>query len=234
MPGDRVMILLPTNASLPVVVFGTWLAGGVLVPAGWAAPSGFRDSLFHGLRQVYKSARPRVVVGTPATLVAFKEAGLPLDAATVLSDADIWRRTALPACDPGARPAPEDPALIQLGPQGLPGRVLRHGELLARLQAVSSPTGDFIDGLLLPLLLGIPTHLIPMQSFVGSPRGWASSLSRLGSRTRVSLVGEPPELGPPEPLSTTDRWGLASAPSFGGFYYASIIFHRRAPSASSH
>lgn len=232
MPGDRVMILLPANAALPVVVFGTWLAGGVLVPAGWATPRGFRESLLHTLKHVYESTRPRVVVGTPVTLAALQEAGLRLDDAAVLSDAEIWRRTALPVGDPEARPAPEDPALVQLSPAGLPGgRLLRHSELLARLKAVSPPTGDLVEALLLPLLLGIPTHLIPMQSFVGSPRGWASSLSRLGSRTQVSLVGESPEEGSQEPLSTTDRWGLASAPSFGGFYYASIVFHRGGPSA---
>lgn len=227
MPGDRVMILLPTNAALPVVVFGTWLAGGVLVPAGWATPRGFRDSLLKSLKLVYESTRPRVVVGTPVTLAALKEAGLRVDDAAVLTDAEIWRRTALPAADPDARPAPEDPALVQLGPEGQPGgRFLRHGELLTRLQAVSSPTGDLVEALLLPLLLGIPTHLIPMQSFVGSPRGWASSLSRLGNRTQVSLVGEQSEEGYHEPLCASDRWGLASAPSFGGFYYASIVFHR--------
>ncbi len=227
MPGDRVMILLPTNAALPAVVFGTWLAGGVLVPAGWAMPSGFRDSLLKSLKLVYETTRPRVVVGTPVTLAALKEAGLRVDDAAVLTDAEIWRRTALPAGDPGARPAPGDPALVQIGQEGLSGdRLLRHGELLTRLRAVSSPTGDLVEALLLPLLLGIPTHLIPMQSFVGSPRGWASSLSRLGNRTQVSLVGEGPEEGYHEPLCASDRWGLASAPSFGGFYYASIVFHR--------
>lgn len=227
MPGDRVMTLLPTNAALPVVVFGTWLAGGVLVPAGWASPGGFRDSLLQGLKLVYESTRPRVVVGTPVTLAALKEAGLRVDDAAVLTDAEIWKRTALPAGNPDARPAPEDPALVQLGLAGLPdGRLLRHGELLARLQAVSSPTGDLVEALLLPLLLGIPTHLIPMQSFVGSPRGWASSLSRLGNRTQVSLLGEESEAGYHEPPCPSDRWGLASAPSFGGFCYASIVFHR--------
>lgn len=226
MPGDRVMILLPANAALPVVVFGAWLAGGVLAPAGWAAPSGFRRSLLETLRAVFLAASPRAVVGTPTSLGVLKECGVRLTDVALFTDSELWKRTSLPVGDPEVRPGPADPALLQLGADGPPGRLVRHAELLTRLRGAPCASEDLLEALLLPLVMGIPTHLIPMQTFVGSPHGWASSLSRLGGRTSVCLVGEGEGAPPPECLCATDRWGLASAPTFAGYYYASIVFHR--------
>ena len=167
-PGERVALLVPPGAEMLAAVYGTWMAGGVLVVAD--AGLGPR-----GLRAALRGATPTWAIGTPRTLTAARLLGLTPGARTAAMGR-FPGAVDLTATSLGAAPllptlAPHDVAAI-VHTSGATGPAkpvrYRHGALAAQRDVIASSftmTGDeafttsFAPFVVLGPALGIPCVL---------------------------------------------------------------------------
>lgn len=190
--GDRVGILGSTSPDLVAAIFGAWAAGAVAVPLAVPLRLSSVDALAEEIRSRAAKAGVALLAADPL-LAAVPEVMGVVDRTVTLDDLRARGTDAALAS-----PDPDAPALIQFtsGSTARPkGVVLSHRTLLANGVAASERTGlgpgdvavswlplyhDFgLIGLTLwPVLLDMPTHLIPPEVFIGSPKRWVAALSR--------------------------------------------------------
>jgi fatty-acyl-CoA synthase len=188
LPGDVVALILPTGPELVSAYLGVLLAGGV--PALVATPSNrVADAQVYAMRvrDILDNARPRVVCCEGDLAARLEEHGVLAEIA-VLTPAEI-------APGPDVPHHPGDPdgiATLQYssGSTGTPkGVLLTHRAILNNVRAVRDGLGlrsadvsvnwiplyhdmGLIDALLLPLLTGCLTVLIPTPDFLREPALW--------------------------------------------------------------
>ncbi|HLK12263.1 MAG TPA: AMP-binding protein [Candidatus Binatia bacterium] len=190
-PGDFVILILPTGAELLSAYVGVLLAGAV--PGLVATPSHrVADASVYLARvgAVLENARAKAVLCLPDVAAVLGET-----AGRVLVPADL---TGDPASGAVARPGATELATVQYssGSTGVPkGVLLTHGAMLNNIRAVRAGLGllpadvsvnwiplyhdmGLIDAFLLPLLSGCPTVLIPTMDFVREPALWLWAMHR--------------------------------------------------------
>ncbi len=198
-PGDHVVLVLPTSAELVAAYFGAMFAGAVPALAATptqraAEPSAYRRLL----GGILANGPARVVYADDATAAVLSAGEEPvLGGALLLRPAEV--HDAETAGEPLAA-EPGDLATIQYssGSTGVPkGIRLSHRAMLNNLRAVRDGLGltsedvsvnwiplyhdmGLIDALLLPLLCGCRTVLIPTADFIREPRCWLEALHRYG------------------------------------------------------
>jgi acyl-CoA synthetase (AMP-forming)/AMP-acid ligase II len=197
-PGDRVVVLLPTSLEFLISFTAVLRAGLVAVPLQAPHPRRFAAAAAN-LGRVFESCKPRVVL-TTSEIAAARTDGL--EASWALS-VPSWRSVSEPLAGvAGAqqlpRVAPTDLALLQYtsGSTSAPkGVMLTHGNIatnqrmLESLQGVAA--GHTAAGSWLPhyhdmglaiilfgLCRGIPTTLMSPMHFVKRAARWPEMLSR--------------------------------------------------------
>ncbi|PVZ16363.1 MULTISPECIES: fatty acyl-AMP ligase [unclassified Pseudomonas] len=230
--GERVVILLQPSAEYVLALLGCWYAGATAVPV--FSPK-FNAS-YERVRLVVEDAHASVLISTRAVVQAL-DAGqwsalaegalrtLAVDDAPV-QPVEAWQ---VPTIDAGSL------AVLQYtsGSTGAPKGVrLLHRHLLANSamiqQAMASSTNDvgvvwlppyhdmgLIGGLLQPLYVGYPVHLMAPATFLQRPLRWLEAISRLGG-----TVSAAPNFAyelcarrlKPEQVASLDlsRWRLAA------------------------
>ena len=210
-PGDRVALVVPPGAELLVAAVAVWRARGVLVVAD--ASAGVRT-----LRRLLRAAAPRLVVGTPTTVVAARAAGMT-PAATALCfgalpgaidlGAPYTATTILPA-PPGAD---DLAAVVHTSGATGPAKPVRYtfGALEAQRTVVATMLGlcegeafttSFAPFLLLAPVLGAPCVLPafpvdepellgfdPLEAATASVPVGAAWLSPAAARALVATAG---------------------------------------------
>jgi acyl-CoA synthetase (AMP-forming)/AMP-acid ligase II len=191
-PGDRVGLLGSTTPELVAAVFGCWASGVIAVPLAvplrLTAPEALVEEIGSRAQKADVSllaCDPRVRAFVPLEGIAPRIVDLP----ELLGDGRAV---------PFETPAPDDPALIQFtsGSTAQPkGVVLTHRALMtncfASAEHVSLSRSDVavswlplyhdfgLIGLTLwPLIIDFPTHLIPPETFIASPKRWLVAMSR--------------------------------------------------------
>ena len=167
-PGERVALLVPPGAEMLAAVYGTWMAGGVLV----AADAGLGP---RGLRSALRGATPSWVVGTPRALLLARLLGLTPGARTAAMG-HFPGAVDLTASPLGAAPGlpaltPDDPAAV-VHTSGATGPAkpvcYTHAALAAQRDVIASSftmTGDeaftssFAPFVVLGPALGVPCVL---------------------------------------------------------------------------
>ncbi len=193
-PGDRVILVLPTERAFYESYWGILLAGAVPVPAYPPVRMGRLEEYLVNLAAVARSSGARVVITSPVVrpLVRPLEDRLP-EGCRFVVPADVVPGGSAP----GARPAPGDLALLQYtsGSTGSQkGVMLSHGNLLANLRAIGAGIEVRDDdvavswlplyhdmgliGLMLgTLYFGIPLVAISPIDFLRRPARWIRLLS---------------------------------------------------------
>ena len=191
-PGERVLLVLPTGKPFLWSVFGTWYAGGAVVPLA-CPPSGTSlEPYLRKLAAIIRTANPRVIVGMSGSLAALSELGAVLSGVQLVSDAAITAQAVMGDYAPLHEPQAVDVAHIQFtsGSTGFPrGACITHGNLVANLHAVGVAIKvmdddsfvswlpvhhdmGFIGGLLFALFHNGNLHLIPTETFLRNPALW--------------------------------------------------------------
>ena len=209
LPGDRVLVALPTSwGFLEAWLGAVWLGA---LPVAVAPPAGMGGGNAQTLKVARIAARldARLVIATVGlreSLTRGEDPELAALAARTL-DPEALRATA-PAPVPEPTASPDDIAFLQLtsGSTGLPRAVaIRHRSLIHNVFAIDhgigapddKPAYQFIDNLVswLPLhhdmgligclfasiLTGIHLWLLPPTAFLARPRLWLEHLGRHGS-----------------------------------------------------
>ena len=189
-PGESVLLILPTGAELVCAYFGAMLAGAV--PALAATPTNrvADQTLYRGMiAGVLRNADARVVYCEPEVAVLLSEGGGVLRGAETLQPDQV--SDTLDPPEPVAA-SPDGIATIQYssGTTGDPkGILLTHRSMLKHLRSLRDGleiTADDVHvnwaplyhdmGLfgcfLLPLLCGCKTVLIPTLDFLRDPASW--------------------------------------------------------------
>jgi fatty-acyl-CoA synthase len=194
-PGDRVGLLGSTSPDLVATIFGCWASGAVAVPLAVPLRVTSPESLTDEVRSRADKAKVALLVTDPllGSLV-------PLDGVAP-EVVDLETLLASGREVPLAEVDPDSAALIQFTsgstahPKGvmLSGRTLISNGLAAQQHVGLSSEDvavswlplyhDFgLIGLTLwPLVLDMPTHLIPPETFIGSPKRWVRALSQYGA-----------------------------------------------------
>jgi acyl carrier protein len=193
-PGERVALMLRTEAAFFEAFFGVLLAGGVPVPI---YPPFRPDQIEEYARRqtgILRNAEARVLVTFPAAL---RVAGLLRPRVPGLNEivtADALAIAGPPP--PSARPSASDPALIQYtsGSTGEPkGVLLTHASLLANIRgigrAIELGPGDvgvswlplyhdmgLIGTWLTALHFGVPVAIMSPLAFLARPARWLWTL----------------------------------------------------------
>jgi len=195
-PGGFVLLVLPTGPELVAGYFGALLAGAV--PGLIAVPSNrVADRRVYAARigAILANAEAQVLYCDPevAALFTGEDAAL-LGGVALLTPGGM---VAAPAIAP-ATPAPQDIATVQYssGSTGTPkGVLLTHEAILNNLRAVRDGLGldaddvsvnwiplyhdmGLIDALLLPVLSGLSTVLLPTMDFLREPALWLWAIHR--------------------------------------------------------
>lgn len=200
LPGDRVLIVLPTSLEFVEVYLGCMLSGAVAVPV--PAPGGSAVATERVL-DVIRDCRPALAVCSAADhdlLVSrLQEQGLE---SVLVEIADDVSNADCPASSPGIRlPGSDSLAVLQYssGTTGSPkGVMLFHRNILANLASVNLHCGFGPDdriGTWLPLhhdmglfgqltaglVFGAPVVMMPPTEFVRRPIDWLRLLHRHSS-----------------------------------------------------
>jgi len=190
LPGESVLLILPTGSELVCAYVGAMLAGAV--PALTATPTHrvADQSLYRArIAGVIRNADARVVYCEAEVAALLREGDGVLDAAQTLQPDEV-----APAGNPPEpfSPAPDDIATIQYssGTTGAPkGILLPHRSMLLHLRALREGLAITPDDVhvnwaplyhdmglfgcfLLPLLCGCKTVLIPTHDFLRDPASW--------------------------------------------------------------
>ncbi len=195
-PGDRVAIMLPTEAAFFAAFFGTLYAGGVPVPI---YPPFRQAQVEEHLRRQAKiltnAAASLLVIGSEFRAVGQLMLGLVEDLRHVETVDDLKHAGGI---DQPLSAGPDTIALIQYtsGSTGDPkGVVLTHANLLANIRAVgealeASSSDVFVSWLPLyhdmgligawlgALHYGVPTIIMPPLAFLSDPGRWLRAMSR--------------------------------------------------------
>lgn len=196
-PGDRILLPLPTGVEHLTALLGCLLAG--LVPCTIVVPGNPDDPGSTGMRgyeAVVGVSEPAAVVAEdPATAIALAAVPGPV----YLSVSDL-RQPAVPAEELPAR-GPDDPHHIQLtsGSTSAPkAAVLTYAQVTANVRAIHTaldmtPERDRVChwlplnhdmGFILTLatlLKGVALDLMPSMSFLRDPLSWPRHMSRRGA-----------------------------------------------------
>lgn len=194
--GDRVLLVLPTGREFLEVLFGTLLAGAVVVPCYPPLRSKGIADYQQRLARLMQTADPALVVTFPKVRLVIEAAAFQagcacqtVDAATLAGDPDAFRAPAVAA---------DDLALVQFssGSTGTPrGVMLSHRNLLANIAcALAKLTPDettvnvswlplyhdmgLIGGLFMPLYCACTLVLLSPQSFMFDPKRWLWAIHR--------------------------------------------------------
>ena len=195
-PGDRVAIMLPTEAAFFEAFFGVLYAGGVPVPV---YPPFRRAQVEDHLRRqagILRNAGARVlIIGSEIRNVGQLMLGLAEDLRHVETVEALSRAGAIEQPLPAG---PDTIALIQYtsGSTGDPkGVVLTHANLLANIRAMgealdASSSDVFVSWLPLyhdmaligaslgTLHYGVPTIIMPPLAFLADPGRWLRAMGR--------------------------------------------------------
>ena len=195
-PGDRVAIMLPTEAAFFAVFFGVLYAGGVPVPV---YPPFRRTQVEDHLRRqasILRNAGASVlIIGSELRNVGHLMLGLAEDLRHVETVEALSRTGAI---GEPLTAGPDTIALIQYtsGSTGDPkGVVLTHANLLANIRAVgeaadASSSDVFVSWLPLyhdmgligawlgTLHYGVPTVIMPPLAFLADPGRWLRAIGR--------------------------------------------------------
>jgi 1-acyl-sn-glycerol-3-phosphate acyltransferase len=195
-PGDRVAIMLPTEAAFFAAFFGTLYAGGVPVPIYPPFRQAQVEDHLRRQATILRNAGARVlIVGAEFRAVGQVMLGLVEDLRHVETVEHLSRGGAIEQPFPAG---PDTTALIQYtsGSTGDPkGVVLSHANLLANIRAVGeaieASTADvFVSWLPLyhdmgligawlgALHYGVPTVIMPPLAFLADPGRWLRAISR--------------------------------------------------------
>jgi 1-acyl-sn-glycerol-3-phosphate acyltransferase len=192
--GERVAVMLRTEAAFFEVFFGVLLAGGIPVPI---YPPVRPDQLEEYARRqtgILRNAEARWLVTFPAALrvAALLHPRLPCLTEVLTADA-LARDDGAP---PAVRPAASDPALIQYtsGSTGEPkGVLLTHANLLANITGIGAAIDlrpddvgvswlplyhdmGLIGTWLTALYFGIPVAILSPLAFLARPARWLWTL----------------------------------------------------------
>lgn len=194
--GDLVAIILPTGFEILSAFFGTMLGGGI--PGLIAPPSNrFADERIYAehLAAILKKFGNRFVIAEPDVAALLHGPEVRGPGCAVLTPADL---TACAGRHPVVEPEPHDVAFVQYssGSTGLPKAVMLGGDAVIHnirntaLRLALGP-GDvsvnwiplyhdmgLIDALLMPLLCGLPTVLLPTLDFLREPSLWLWAVHR--------------------------------------------------------
>ena len=195
-PGDRVAIMLPTEAAFFAAFFGALYAGGVPVPI---YPPFRQAQVEEHLRRQAKiltnAAASLLIIGAEFRAVGQLMLGLVEDLRHVETVNDLKHTGEIEQPLPAG---PDTMALIQYtsGSTGDPkGVVLTHGNLLANIRAVgealdASSSDVFVSWLPLyhdmgligawlgALHYGVPTVIMPPLAFLSDPGRWLRAIGR--------------------------------------------------------
>lgn len=194
---ESVVLILPTGPDLVAAYFGTMLCGAV--PALLAAPTHrLTDASLYAerVRGILENAEARILYCDDSVATDLYRHGAAIPSRTELVRPAETR--GLYGEPKRAEVEPHEIATIQYssGATGTPkGVLLSHRAMLNNLRAVTQGLevgpGDvsvnwiplyhdmgLIDGLLLPLLNGCPTILIPTMDFMREPAIWLRALAR--------------------------------------------------------
>jgi 1-acyl-sn-glycerol-3-phosphate acyltransferase len=195
-PGDRVAIMLPTEAGFFQTFLGVLMAGGVPVPV---YPPFRRNLIEDHLRRqagiLRNAAAATLVTSAEIRPLARLLYGLAESLKRVETVGDLLLAEPMPSPHPATR---ETTALIQYtsGSTGDPkGVVLSHGNLLANIRAMgaaigASSTDIFVSWLPLYhdmgligawlgcLYYGAPTVIMPPLAFLADPARWLKAIHR--------------------------------------------------------
>ncbi|WP_019633395.1 fatty acyl-AMP ligase [Actinomadura atramentaria] len=206
-PGARVLLLLPPGPDYVVAVFGCFHAGAVAVSAAPPSPAQL-DRALPRLRSIVADARVSGVV-TNALVRSFVDGLAPLtdDGRPLLwLDAEDAGRPGGPLLPP----TPTDPdtsAFLQYtsGSTADPrGVMVGHRNLLANCAALVETYGadadsvlfswlppyhdmGLIGGVLQPVYVGAPCHVVSPVAVIRRPRRWLEGMSRF----RATISGGP-------------------------------------------
>lgn len=204
-PGDRVAIMLPTEAAFFEAFFGVLYAGGVPVPV---YPPFRRAQVEDHLRRqatiLRNAGASLLIIGSEIHTVGQLMLGLAEDLHHVETVKDLSRAGAI---DQPLATGPDAIALIQYtsGSTGDPkGVVLTHANLLANIRAVgealaASSSDVFVSWLPLyhdmgligawlgALHYGAPTVIMPPLAFLADPGRWLRAIGR----HRATLTAAP-------------------------------------------
>jgi len=201
--GERALLLHPPGLEYIASLFGCWYAGAVAVPA---YPPRFNRPMLR-LRSLVADARARFALTTPATLERLERA--------LQREPELERLCWLPTGVAGEAPAlpspvpldPGDLALLQYtsGSTGDPkGVMLTHRHLLAQVELLVErgqlTSGDrgvawlppyhdmgLVGAILVPVLVGLETTLMPPSAFLQRPLRWLQAMTRY----RATISGAP-------------------------------------------
>ena len=190
MPGDSVVLMLPTSRDYFISFFGTLLAGGIPVPI---YPPGRPKHL-----EDHLSRHAKIVANSGANIMITREEALPfskliasqaLRMCRIITCAELTSHQAVEILP---QPTPEDTAFIQYtsGSTGDPkGVVLSHSNLLANIRAMgqcldAGPKDVFVSWLPLyhdmgligawlgSLTFGMPLIIMSPLAFLARPQRW--------------------------------------------------------------
>ena len=195
-PGDRVAIMLPTEAAFFKAFFGVLYAGGVPVPV---YPPFRRAQVEDHLRRqatiLRNAGASFLIIGAEIRTVGQLMLGLAEDLRHVATVKELSRAGAI---EQSLAAGPDTIALIQYtsGSTGDPkGVVLTHANLLANIRGVgealaASSSDVFVSWLPLyhdmgligawlgALHYGVPTVIMPPLAFLADPGRWLRAISR--------------------------------------------------------
>ena len=207
-PGDRVLLLLPTDLPFLTSLMALWFNGAVSVPVVHRASPRTHAMWSEKVRRILKTSKPRFVIGTEDALATVKTVVGGDRHPVLISDHEV-SKVADRHGEPALPDLPDAGAWAHCqftsGSTGNPkGILVRHEQIVANLAAAAERVGvreddrfvswlplhhdmGFIGGLFFPLYQRIPLVLLPTESFARAPHLWLELISR----HRASLSAAP-------------------------------------------
>ena len=192
--GERAMLLFPTGLDFLVAFFGCLYAGVIAVPAPPPDPARVKRTMPR-LEAILSDATVSVVLTTAEVATQIESHASGWDVTWLITDAidiergDAWQRPALRADDLAYLQYTSGSTSMPKGVMVSHGNVMIHCGDLARscgytaesISAVWMPNyHDYglVEGLLQPLVVGIPCYILSPASFVQHPIRWLQVVSR--------------------------------------------------------